>query len=519
MLSSNRTMAFSRIIYGGALALALFGAAACLEDPECQSTDLSCNPQNWLLYLAAASQQQALCSGGTAAATNFYGFYGANGNDSANAVCPTRDGGYIVAGNASADVATLGGQTPLIPYTGGTDPLIIKLSASGAVEWYSFAGTATTGEAFFSVIETGDGGYVAAGALANTLATLGGVGPVIPHQASADGIVARFDANGGIVWWTFLGSAGGSNDSIRQIFPASDGGFIVTGLMGDLAGLPVAPLNAHAGGLLDAMVAKLSSSGAVEWVRYFGSGMNEQGIDVTATSDGGYAVTGLVASAAFTNVGGQVPLLGYTGGSDPFVARLDANGGLLWHTYLGAAGNQDGRAITEFSDGGLGVLIEATGPVNTLGGQAALLAPNTNDMHVVRLNQAGAVEWHTPLPSAGAEAPGDIAVLTDGSLIVAGNASANIATLGGKTPLRAYSANSDMLIARLTSAGAVDWYTFVGAINDESALGLSAMQDGGYALVGEMNSNLNPLGSLTPSNAFINANEFFVLRGDATGIF
>ncbi|MCR9143443.1 MAG: hypothetical protein NXI24_14430 [bacterium] len=494
----------------------------CLEANLCNSRDITCSPQGWFLYLLeanAAAAEPALCSGGSATVTGFYGYYGGNGNDTANSVCATRDGGYVFAGQALNNIASLGGVSPVITYQGGTDAMIAKLNASGIVEWYSFVGSAGGTDSFLEVTEAADGGFVAVGAANATIATLGGVAPIIPFQGTADWIVVRFSATGSVEWWTFLGDTATANQSAEGIVPTSDGGYIVTGLSGDMDSMPVAALNAYAGNTFDMTAVKLSSAGIVEWFRYFGSGANEQSLDLTATADGNFVTTGLTLGN-FTNVGGATPLLAYIGPQDTPVVKFDASGNLVWHTFLGAGGgNQIAEAVTSTPDSGLAVLMRATGNVATLGGFAPLLPYNTNDLYIAKLTAAGAVEWHTFIGTAGSENAGHIAAFADGSLLVSGSAPADIPTFGGKTPLNPYSTADDILIMKFTSAGAVDWYTFVGGVGGDSPTSLAITRDGGFVLGGQSASNLANIGSLTPANPFVNSGEPFVIRGNADGSF
>ncbi|MEQ9365120.1 MAG: hypothetical protein RIF32_12790, partial [Leptospirales bacterium] len=118
-----------------------------------------------------------------------------------------------------------------------------------------------------------------------------------------------------------------------------------------------------------------------------------------------------------------------------------------------------------------------------------------------------------------AEAAGHAAALSDGGVLVAGDAFGNIPTLDGKTPLNPYSAVQDLLLVKMNSLGGVEWYTFVGGANNDNALGLTATRDGGFVVSGSSSSNLGAVGSLSPVNAFVNAAEFFILRGSSSGSF
>lgn len=108
---------------------------------------------------------------------------GGTNDESASCLCQTSDGGYIVAGLTKSAGA------------GGSDILIIKLDASGALAWAKvFGGTADEGA--YSVIQMSDGGYLVAG----HTASFGGSG--------IDLLLLRLDQTGALNWARTFGGSG-----------------------------------------------------------------------------------------------------------------------------------------------------------------------------------------------------------------------------------------------------------------------------------------------------------------------
>lgn len=512
---SGRLGPLATFVFG----LALLSTPACLELDDCSATDITCNGIGWLLYLQnadAGNAAPARCGGGTSGSA-FYSFYGATGSDSISATCATSDGGTILAGRSTADIASLGGVAPGIAYNAGNDALIIKLDAANAVEWYSFTG-GPVGEAFFGVTEAQGGGFVAVGEATGDLGTLGGKAPVIAFQSTPDWLVVSYTSSGAVDWWTYIGSGGADLDEGMSVAELSGGGFVVGGHAGDLTGMPVANLSTHAGNF-DQTFVKLSATGAVEWYRSFGSTVNEQSREIVATADGGFVSTGL-GLGDIINVGGAMPIIARHGSQDTLVAKFTASGALEWFTFLGAAGGLHiGNSITELTDGSFVVGMTATSDVATLDGKAPLSAFITSDMYLARLTAAGALDWHTFLPTAAVESFSHVAALTDGSFIAGGFTDGAFATLNGQTPLNAYVGGDEMVLVRMAADGSQIWFSFVGGAGNEEVKGLAGTRDGGFVLSGESSANIGSLGGLTPLIGYSNFIDGFVLRGSADGPF
>jgi uncharacterized delta-60 repeat protein len=128
--------------------------------------------------------------------------YGGRYGDWAFCTQQTSDGGYIVAGVTESFGA------------GGRDFWVLKLDASGQVLWQKTYGGIYDDEAF-SIQQTTDGGYIAAG---ETYSSGAGY---------TDVWVLKLDAGGNVQWQKTYGWGG--YDSATSIQQTSDGGYIVAG--------------------------------------------------------------------------------------------------------------------------------------------------------------------------------------------------------------------------------------------------------------------------------------------------
>lgn len=445
----------------------------------------------------------------------WYTFLGGVGSDTPNSIQQTNDGGYIVAGYAAANIANLGGQTPLNAYASGNDILVIKLNVAGAVSWYTFLG-GTGSDVALSIQQTADGGYIVAGAAGSSIANLGGQAPLNAYAAGNDALVIKLTAAGAVSWFTFVGGAG--TDVAFFIQQTADGGYIVannaSANVANLGGQT--PLNAYAAGN-DFLVIKMSAAGVVAWYTFLGGAAGDIATSLQQTADGGYIVAGY-AFANIATLGGQTPLNAYAASNDMVVIKLTAAGAVSWYTFLGGSGGDIARTIKQTADGGYIVIGDATANMPNLGGQTPISAyAALSDILVLKLTDAGAVSWYTFLGGAGNDTAAAGQQTSDGGFIIAGSASANIATLGVQTPINAYTAGIDSLVLRLTAIGAVSWYTFLGSSAADSSQAIIQTADGGYVVALEAAANIASLGGQTPLNAYTTGNDMLFVRLKSNG--
>ncbi len=207
--------------------------------------------------------------------------FGGRGDDGADSVWVTRDGGYVVAGHTSSKGA------------GSWDVWVLRLSPAGDLLWdRTFGGEGF--DAAYSVAETKDGGYIVGG-ITREKGARGSDGD--------DALVLRLDARGELLWQRRFGGAG--RDGIRCVRQTSDGGYIAAG-------------STYSGGedARGAWVLKLGPDGKVQWQRTYG-GLSS--VYAMEAGDGGYLLGG------WTDEG-------------ICVTKLDEEGHVSWRRVLGERG-------------------------------------------------------------------------------------------------------------------------------------------------------------------------------------
>ncbi len=250
-----------------------------------------------------------------------------------------------------------------------------------------------------------------------------------------------------ITWHTFLGSA--SDDEAEDIAVDGNGYVYVTGRSMATWGNPV---RGFSGGT-DVFVAKLNSSGALQWNTFLGG-------NGAQFSDVGYAIavdgSGNVYVAGFTDITWESPINPYSAGYDGFAVKLNSSGVLQWNTFFGGSSNDFANAIALDGSGNVYIAGLSYGSW----GSPVVAFAGSSDGFAVKLNNSGVLQWNTFMGSASSltETASGIAVDGGNNVYITGN---SYGTWG--SPVNAFTGNSDAFAAKLNTSGVLQWNTFMGS--------------------------------------------------------
>lgn len=311
----------------------------------------------------------------------------ANATGYFNSIAKTPDGGYVAAGHRN-NFSAAGGYT-------GTDLVVVKLNASGAIVWEKIFGGG--GDDFGSkVVNTADGGYLIAGLTSSS------DGDVSANHGEYDTWLIKVDANGSKVWEKTYGGSSWEGDG--AITATADGGFLLTAYSnsndGDISG-------GQGGG--DVVIFKLDASGNKIWTKMYGGSGWDSPASIITTKDGGSIIVGSTDS----NNGDVVGQHGSD--EDIWVLKLDNNGQKTWQATLGSTSWENGYSIAQLADGGymaLGFSIGDDGDVSGNHGD--------KDYWVVKLSSTGKKLWQRSFGGPREELPDAITASTDGGFVMAG---------------------------------------------------------------------------------------------------
>jgi hypothetical protein len=376
-------------------------------------------------------------------------FLGGSSIDYGGYIAVDADGSVYVAGHGYASWGT-----PVRAFTGGNDAFVAKLNPSGTLVWNTFLGGSNGDEADGIAVDANRNVYVTGYSDATWEV------PVRAFAGSRDAFAAKLYSTGSLAWNSFLGESGDNRG--MGIAVDGSGNVWVSGRSGATWG---SPEREYTGGF-DAFAAKLNSSGVLVWNTFLGGSGDDNGRGIAVGADGKVYVAG------DSNSAWGDPVRAFTGtGLDVFVAKLASSGGLDWNTFLGGNGTDIGNGIAVDGSGNAYV----TGYSPATWGSPLRAFTGLNDVMVAKVNSSGALVWNTFL--GGSDGDRGFAVTLDrgGNIYVAGDSSA---TWG--SPLRAFAGGHDAFAAKLRSSGALVSSAFLGGSDDDYGHGIAVDGSGAY---------------------------------------
>jgi hypothetical protein len=218
----------------------------------------------------------------------------------------------------------------------------------------------------------------------------------------------------------------------------------------------------------DSLAVKYNSAGVEQWVQRFGGTGDDKSTAVAVGDDGTVYVAGKAASA----FGGEA----HAGGaSDGYVRAIGADGTTLWTRRVGDTGDETVSAIAIADDGNLLV-------ASNEGGSAVLRKFDASD-------NASAAIWEQSLGSLEDGSIGGLAV-SGSEIYITGAAGSGFAP---SVPVSAHNGGvRDAFLVRLTdgASASIDYTTFVGSGNDDSAAGVQ-VHSGKVYLAGKTLGGIN----------------------------
>ena len=218
---------------------------------------------------------------------------------------------------------------------------------------------------------------------------------------------------------------------------------------------------------------------SIQWKKTLGGSATETVSAIRSTNDGG-----LIIAANSTSLNGNVSgiHIGLLGPTQPdfWIVKLDNNQNIQWQRCLGSSLKEDVKDIQLTNDGGYiitGTTSAITSTQDVIGNHGGL------DAWVVKLDNAGNVQWQKCLGGKLNDLAWSIQNTSDGGFVVAGSTTSVDGDVSGNHGAM------DFWVVKLDNNGNIQWQKCLGGSKDEEARSIRHTTDGGYLVAGYTYSN------------------------------
>lgn len=325
---------------------------------------------------------------------------GGNSQVNFNDVIELKDGTIVAAGQTAAT------SGDVVKTASTNSAFIVRLKADGTFMWkYVFPSDASsTGEYISSLAATPDGGFVAGGKAISESGFFTGT-----QKGGTKAFIFKFDKNGNIKWRKVL--QGSKSNIISALAVNSDGDIYATCVTmstdGDFSGIRFNKIRTE-----NTVLLKLNKKGDLDWAEYLqGSGKSEFNT-LAVTDDGGCVVGGTFT--IYKRADG-IYTMNY-GKRDGYVLRYNSKGQVCWSRLIGGADDDSVLGIACIK-GGFAVVGQSKSSTEDFQGYKV---GGGSDGYILYLNDEGKTTATVRLNGAQDDSAMDVAVLSDGSIAIAG---------------------------------------------------------------------------------------------------
>jgi hypothetical protein len=191
---------------------------------------------------------------------------------------------------------------------------------------------------------------------------------------------------------------------------------------------------------------------------------------------------------------------GNHGNRDDWIVKLESNGNFVWQKCLGGSMDECINSIQITPDGGYIVAGYTTSNDGDVSGYIG-----GGDFWIVKLDSDRNITWQKCLGGTYIDTVNSIYQTPDGGYIAAGFTDSNDVDVVGSH------GGEDYWVVKLDSAGGVIWKKCYGGSGHDVGFGMVLASDGGYAIVGNTESNND---DVTGNHG---ANDFWIIKLNSSG--
>ncbi len=388
-------------------------------------------------------------------------FFGGSGLDAFRDIIGCKDGGFVAAGiSASKD----GDYKGVSGEWGMQHTSLVKYSSDGKVEWkYITGGNSQVN--FNDVIELKDGTIVAAGQTAATS------GDVVKTASTNSAFIVRLKADGTFMWkYVFPSDASSTGEYISSLASTPDGGFVAGGKAISESGF----FTGTQKGGTKAFIFKFDKNGNIKWRKVLQGSKSNIISALAVNSDGDIYATCVTMSTDGDFSGIRFNKIRT---ENTVLLKLNKKGNLDWAEYLQGSGKSEFNTLAVTDDGGC--VVGGTFTIYKRADGIYTMNYGKRDGYVLRYNSKGQVCWSRLIGGADDDSVLGIACIKGGFAVVGQSKSSTEDFQGYKV-----GGGSDGYILYLNDEGKTTATVRLNGAQDDSAMDVAVLSDGSIAIAG-----------------------------------
>ena len=347
--------------------------------------------------------------------------------------------------------------------TDSFDFLVSKFSSDNQLEWQKTFG-GSQDDVASTIIQTSDGSFVVLGYSKSNDAD------VTTNAGSKDFWVLKLSNDGNLLWEKSFGFSGA--DYGTSLIETSNGGLLITGVLDVSAsngqGNAKTSNSKHAGG--DIWVIQLNNSGDLEWSKFYGGSFTDAPFGIVKTSDNGF----IIASSSDSN---DVDISNNKGSYDFWVLKISAIGTLLWEKNFGGSEIDEARAITNTNDGNIIIIGDTRSSDKDVS-----LNYGAADLWLIKISEEGNLIWEKTIGASGFDVARAITKTQDNGFVIAGSSRSLDNGYINK-------GQNDALVLKIDENGKVLWQKTFGGSEIDFLYGVAELNNSSIVAVGESSSS------------------------------
>jgi hypothetical protein len=321
------------------------------------------------------------------------------------------------------------------------------------------------------VISTADGGYAVFGFTQSNDNDI-----IDKTNESYDYWLLKFNQSNQLQWSKTFG--GTLEDRGQSVIQTNDSGYLISGFSQSNNEDVTANFGSN-----DYWIAKLDTSGNIQWEKNFGFSGTDQAFSSIQTLDGGYLITGTLDVSASNQQGNDKNSLNNKhAGGDYWAIKLDANGTKQWRRFFGGSNTDIAFDLVETLDNNFLIIGSSDSFDIDISNNKG-----SYDFWVTKIDSNGDLVWEKSYGGDEIDQAYSITLTSDGNFIIVGDARSS------NDDVSSNFGSADVWAIKINALGEKIWEKNYGGSSFDTSKDIIASQNGGFYITGNSRSADNDL--------------------------